>query len=303
MLRHYLSRTCKPHRRLQHTSIEASESFIGLTVVRRVAAVRSSLNLSPQDVPSYDDLIRWRPIIESRSILQVSDRLRKEDAPTWVFFYLLSTKVQTPSQTSDAVNLMLQHLPKAEANHQPALLILAARFLAKYQVISPMMHIVDAFLMLDLKKPSSNFNLMLQAISHFRPHPQIAKLLVRLVNAMHARQLHIHARTYRSLLSNKIVNLELTKLVQERMMYEGKRPNASQLEAFLSVFGKQGAVKTASGYLKRIRDVKLERGEIAPHDVQLSSDGAKPVVSQQSANTRWNTQFLRSFSHAGSAFH
>lgn len=287
--------------RLQHTSKRTSEPFIGLHVSRRVAAVRSSLNL-PHETPSYDDLSRWRNVVETKDIVAISDEI--EEAPTWVFLYLLSTKVLSPNKSESALKLMFKHLPKAELGIQPSLLILAARFLAKHQVVAPMTDVVQTFIMLDLRKPSSNFNLLLQAMSHFRPHPEVAKLIVRLLNAMHARQIRLHSRTYRALLSNKIVNLELTKLVQSKMSYEGVKPNASHLEAFLRVFGKQGAVRTAASYLRLIHELKVSDDAVAPHTVELTPKGALPILSPKTANTRWNTQFLRAFGgHAGSAFH
>lgn len=306
-LRRYIAQdasTNLPVPRAQNEISNSSDRQYKL-ICRRVKDVRSSLALPYQeDLPS-EEYSAWRHVLAVKDIETAVNSAGGilPQAPTWVILYLLSTKVNTPGQTLIAEDLARQHFPKAHPSIQPSLLILVTRFLAKRQTSAPMANIVGAFLMLDMTKPSLHFNLLLQAMSRFRSTTVLAKLTVQILDAMKGRQIRVHSRTYRTLLSNELVTLELAKVIQGRMVYEGFIPHAEHLEAFIGVFGKHGKVRAAASYLNRLQALKTSRGELAPFGVELGSHGARPVVGENTANTRQTTQFLRSFDrHGGSAF-
>ncbi|KAH8112072.1 hypothetical protein DFH11DRAFT_1728891 [Phellopilus nigrolimitatus] len=287
-------------------SDDAGKPALGWIVEKRLKTVRSSLNVDHQEPPSADDLAEWRHVVQVRDIHEAiaNGGGALPAAPSWVLLYLLSTKVQTPVQAMDAVRLMLESFPHADAASKPALLILTARFLARHQTALPMPNLVKAFLMLNLARSSTQFNLLLRAMSHFRSTPELAKLTARILGAMRARQIRLHSRSYRSLLSNELVTLELAKTLQHRMHRDGFTPNAAHLEAYLRVFAKHGAVHASARYLNLIRTARLRAGQPPPHGVHLSARGAHAEISSDSVNTRWNTEFLASFGrHTGSAFH
>ncbi|THH07586.1 hypothetical protein EW145_g3282 [Phellinidium pouzarii] len=280
------------------------ERALARLVERRLKSVASSLNVVNQELPSLDDLKRWRHVVEVEDIDEaIKNGGDLRETPSWAILFLLSSKVNSPVQAMSAVSIMLRHFPKADISIQPSLLILTARFLARRNVTLPMPNLVRAFLMLNLSEPSTQLNLLLRSISHFRPTPEITKATTRILDAMSARQVRLHSRTYRSLLSNKLVTPELAKTLQRRMQRESFIPNTNHLEAYLRVFAKQGAVHASARYLNLIRKLRIGQGREAPHGVNLSSQGAQ-AQTEGSVNTRWNTEFLSSFGrHTGSAFY
>ncbi|KAL5478811.1 hypothetical protein ACEPAI_2088 [Sanghuangporus weigelae] len=286
-----------------------SPKLFAKIVRKRVSAAQQTLRIPPPvriSPSSQHEIEVWGDALKvsdfGAAVEICGERLLS--APIWVLVYLLSNKVHTPSQAMLAVPIMLQHFPAVDRALRPGLIILVIRFLAKQQVPLPIPSLIKLFLATDLPDPTTEFNLLLRAMSHFKPSPIPSKATVRIIEAMHGRQIMLQSRTYRSLLSNSLVTLELAKKLQQSMVMEGVQPNRHHLEAYLRVFAHHGAVHSSARYLNLIREeTKKEEGMIVPHGVELSSQGPRAVKSENSANTRWNTEFLMSFKrHTGSAF-
>ncbi|KAL5525126.1 hypothetical protein ACEPAF_8995 [Sanghuangporus sanghuang] len=286
-----------------------SPKLFAKIVRKRVAAAQQTLRIPPPvriSPSSQHEIEVWRDALAVSdfgvAVENCGERLLS--APIWVLIYLLSNKVHTPSQAMLAVPIMLQHIPTVDRALRPGLIVLVIRFLAKQQVPLPIPSLIKLFLATDLPDPSTEFNLLLRAMSHFKPSPIPSKETVHIIEAMHGRQIRLQSRTYRSLLSNSLVTLELVKKLQQSMAMEGVQPNRHHLEAYLRIFAHHGAVHSSARYLNLIREqTKKEEGMIVPHGVELSSQGPRAIKSVNSANTRWNTEFLMSFKrHTGSAF-
>jgi hypothetical protein len=263
----------------------------------------------PQLAPLDTDLSLWQYAIDVPSIKHAFERhdssndVSLDSAPSWVILYLLSCKVHSPLQATAAVNLMLRHFSRAPLPEQITMLILSVRMLARQHVPAPVPKLVKLFLILNLNDPPRQFNLLLRAMSHLRPAPEIAKAMAEVLQAMDARCVSLQARTYRSLLSNNLVTYELAKVLQQRMVRDGVKPNMHQLEAYLRVFARSGAVHSSARYLNLIKLEKERKGHVAPHGADVSKKGVtvQPSMDGQSANTRHNTTFLSTFKHDSDA--
>ncbi|KAG0694899.1 hypothetical protein DFH29DRAFT_985105 [Suillus ampliporus] len=198
--------------------------------------------------------------------------------PAWVAFSLVCHKVQTAQDAQDGLlRLTFEHSQSLGSKDRPALLILTTHALAHFDILTPMRDIVEQFLARTIQYPTFYFNALLRGLSGFTRSEEAANLAVSLLEAMSAREVPLWLETYRSLMRDRFVTLQLTKVLRTRMAHEGVVPTAEHLEAFLRVFSKHGAIQDSQEYLRAIRRYCIE------HNLTLlqldAAHNPRPVTS------------------------
>ncbi|KAF9054021.1 hypothetical protein BJ165DRAFT_1310568, partial [Panaeolus papilionaceus] len=215
--------------------------------------------------------------------------------PHWVVLHLIASKILTTTQARGALlDLLDSHLKTVpEETHAPYL-ILAAYHLSRFTLLIPLRLIIERFLTTPVASalpedipidplasnpnlrppppPALSFNLLLQALST-NPVRSVesANNVVALLKSMDSRQLHLASSTYLHLLSDRFVNLQLTKYLQERMVHERVVPTVEHLEAFLRIFAREGAIHDAKKYLDIIHAVGKGTTQEGENDPRLPS--------------------------------
>jgi hypothetical protein len=255
---------------------------------------------------SIPEFSHWMPVITQHDISLAVPKLTEvgtssssletpaPDIPTWVVLYLVGFKVRTPAHAKGPLlDIVYSHLHKIPISFQGPLLILALFNLARFNLLIPIRRIIDTFLNSTLLDPERQFNLFLQALSSI-PYRSvhISNNVVTIFNVMKARQLKLQSVTYESLLNDRFVTLQLAKYLQARMIREDFVPTASLLEAFLRVFGNNGAIHDAQTYHEAIQSIPSPVGE--PED--------EPIHVSQNPHYRANTMLLGAHDDRASAF-
>ena len=151
----------------------------------------------------------------------------------------------------DFVYSQLDSLP---LDHRGPLLIFAALHLAKFNLLQPLKRIVETFLTTELSHDSLQFNLLLQTLSlNSVRSTESAGIVVQILKAMDGRQLKLRSETYQALLNDRFVTVQLTRYLRSRMTHEGIVPSVEQLESYLRVFAKGGAIHEMQSYFDAIR--------------------------------------------------
>lgn len=154
------------------------------------------------------------------------------------------------------MDLVYTHLDDLPETIKAALLTFTVFNLARFNLLVPTRRVVDSFLTISFPRPSLHslyFNLFLQALS-CNPMRSVenANVVISILKAMESRQLHLQSPTYKALLNDRFVTLQLTKFLQQRMIQEGFVPKATHLEAYLRIFAKHGAIHDAKKYYESI---------------------------------------------------
>ncbi|KAF4568272.1 hypothetical protein EYR40_010331 [Pleurotus pulmonarius] len=218
--------------------------------------------------------------------------------PSWVMLYLVSAKVRTPQHAEGPMmDFVLPNIESIPVATKGPLLVMAAVQLARFNLLLPMRAIVQEFLRTPLHNPTLEFNLFLQAISTISvPTLESAKQIVAILQAMESRQLTLRSETYKHLLRDRFLNVQLTKYLRERMTREGFVPTAKHLEAYLRVFARQGLIHDAQQYFEAIRTDALNKGSAVPL-VSQPTDGGPTGVPHPA-----NVSLLRAHGDRSSAF-
>ncbi|KAI6102196.1 hypothetical protein F5141DRAFT_1190052 [Pisolithus sp. B1] len=130
------------------------------------------------------------------------------------------------------LKLTFGNIDAIQAQYKPPLLVLTTLSLAHFGVIAPMRPLVDLFLLHTTESCLFHFNAFLHALSSF-------------AETMTSRQIPLQLHTYRSLMTDRFVTLQLTKYLRARMAHEGVVPTADHLEAYLRIFSDHGAIHEA----------------------------------------------------------
>ncbi|KAI6160172.1 hypothetical protein EDD17DRAFT_1605719 [Pisolithus thermaeus] len=216
---------------------------------------------------SHDDYLQWKPAVFSPSlgialgVLHVKSTVLRSAAddnstvPSWVLLALACHKVRTPSDAQDhLLKLTFGNIDAIQAQYKPPLLVLTTLSLAHFGVIAPMRPLVDLFLLHTTESCLFHFNAFLHALSSFARSEEAANLALTILETMTSRQIPLQLHTYRSLMTDRFVTLQLTKYLRARMAHEGVVPTADHLEAYLRIFSDHGAIHEAGQYLKAIQE-------------------------------------------------
>ncbi|KAI0062594.1 hypothetical protein BV25DRAFT_648856 [Artomyces pyxidatus] len=265
---------------------------------------------------SVAEFRRWQTIFDTRRFDQAATPLEAsvpgvEDGtppstsshvgnpPTWIVV-ALCFKARSSPEVQRAARLAITHLPHAKPEVRPSLLIVLAHMLAIHRVLPPLERVVRIFLGLPLYDESWQFNLLLRTLA--RPVTGshdigrfMARLCVLLLNAMTERQLTLMPRTYRLLLGNRYVVVELAQTLRERMVQKGVTPDHNYLESFLKLFTETGAIHDSTAYSNAIRDMAKGR-DVPPHleggrqDQSFSKAAAFQYLTHLASEDSWKTR-------------
>lgn len=254
------------------------------------------LNTAISAIEQNLDLVGKLPADGSADTRQWTSRL-----PTWVAFTLLCHKVRTAQDAQDGLlRLTFKYSESLDSTDRPALLILSTHALAHFDMLMPMRKIVEKFLARTIRFSAFHFNAFLHGLSGFTRSEEAANLAVSVLEAMSAREVPLWLGTYRSLMRNRFVTLQLTKVLHTKMIHEGVVPTADHLEAFLRIFSKYGAIQNSQEYLRAIRRYCIEHGLTVPYgpDVHLRDADLSGTIHPA------NTLYIRSMQRDHtSAFH
>jgi hypothetical protein len=281
---------------------------------------------TPTDTRALDDVLRsngitsltydtWKSVIDSSNIydavqqlgpmgislkppdlgLEVHDPpIRQTELPPWVLLHLVVKQIRTHVESKVLLDLIFAQLPHTRSSLQPPLLVLATVILAKSAILAHLGRVVEMFLTIPITNHSLHFNLLLEAVSLFPSSDVAARVVMRILKAMEARQVKLHSRTYLRLLSDRFVTLQLTKTLWKRMRYEGFTPTVEHLECFLRCFAKNGLINDARRYMYLIREQAF--AESAP-TVPLAQRLRVRDNTPRGSLHRSNTLLMSSFHH------
>ncbi|KAG1816713.1 uncharacterized protein BJ212DRAFT_1352761 [Suillus subaureus] len=247
-----------------------------------------NLNTAISAIQQNQGLAGQLPADDSANVRQQTLRL-----PAWVAFSLLCHK-------DGVLRLIFEHSWSLGSKDRPALLILSTHALAHFDILTPMREIVEQFLARMIQFPTFHFNAFLHGLSGFTRSEEAANLAVSVLEAMSAREVPLWLETYRSLMRDRFVTLQLTKVLHTKMAHEGVVPTAEHLEAFLRIFSKYGAIQDSQEYLRAIRRYCIEHSLTVPYGPDVHLHNADLSGTAHPANTL----YIRSLRHdRASAFH
>ncbi|KAG2039081.1 hypothetical protein BDR03DRAFT_264607 [Suillus americanus] len=279
-----------------HGALESCNiSFLDYVLWKHVVH-SPNLNTALSAIEQNQGLAVQLPADGSANVRQQRLRL-----PAWVAFSLLCHKVRTAQDAQDGLlRLIFEHSWSLGSKDRPALLILSTHALAHFDLLTPMREIVEQFLARMIQFPTFHFNSLLRGLSGFTRSEEAANLAVSVLEAMSAREVPLWLETYRSLMRDRFVTLQLTKVLHTKMAHEGVVPTAEHLEAFLRIFSKYGAIQDSEEYLRAIRRYCIEHSLTVPHGPDVHLRGADLSGTTHPANTL----YIRSLRHdRASAFH
>lgn len=193
--------------------------------------------------------------IDIEEALKTLETIQTKTRPPWLVFYIVLYKVRSSVHANGPMmGFVYSQLDSLPLDHRGPLLIFAALHLAKFNLLQPLKRVVETFLTTELSHDSLQFNLLLQALSlNSVRSTESAGIVVQILNAMDGRQLKLRSETYHALLNDRFVTVQLTKYLRSRMTHEGVVPSIEQLESYLRVFAKGGAIHETQSYFDAIR--------------------------------------------------
>ena len=223
-------------------------------------SISQTSRFSPLRVP-FDEFTQWHSVTRQHDIESALTTLETSQIPRippWVVFYIILYKVRSSVHADGPMlDFLFAHLDHLPLHHQGPLLIFAALHLSKFNLLQPLKRVVNTFLTTELSHEPLQFNLLLQALTlNSVRSTESADLVVQILTAMDGRQLKLRADTYRLLINDRFITVQLTKHLRSRMTHEGVVPNARHLESYLRVFAKGGAIHEAQTYFDAIRKNK-----------------------------------------------
>ncbi|EIW76631.1 hypothetical protein CONPUDRAFT_168458 [Coniophora puteana RWD-64-598 SS2] len=230
----------------------------------------------PAHISRYQ-YVNLRPVLAARSLAHLPASPPPAAYPPWLTSHLLTSKVRSAAEAHSALSLAYDTLDTTHPSYHPSLLVLATHALAAHAILAPASRVVRTFVTTPVAAashaPTLHYNALLHALSAFPASAPAADLAIALLEAMHDQRLPLWPSTYSALLSDRFVTLQLTKMLREKMRYEGVRPDARQLQQYLRIFAKGGAIETSGEYMRAIREYCLENGMTPPLDVTKDAVG------------------------------
>ncbi|KAI9454238.1 hypothetical protein BJY52DRAFT_1122899 [Lactarius psammicola] len=204
--------------------------------------------------------------------------------PTWLLVRLCY-KVRSQTDAEKASHLIVTNLPYMPPDLRPPVLILVVHLLSAYRVLPSLERIVKLFIGLPIFHEYWHFNRLLRALMLYADSPTdgraIGRLAVLLLKTMTERELTLTKKTYRFLLQNRYVTMELTEELRQRMIRDKIVPDRAHLESFLRISANLGSVHDAATYARAIQTVDRKR-QIPPHFAKESE--ANQIVPSSSPN-------------------
>ena len=197
--------------------------------------------------------------------------------PTWLLVTLCS-KVRSQADAEKASHLIITYLPYVPSDLRPPLLILVVHLLSAYRVLPALERVIKLFIGLPIFHESWHFNRLLRALTLYTTSPTDARYTARLSNlllkTMTERELSLTKKTYRLLLHNRFITLELADELRQRMIRDKIVPNRAHLESLLRISALRGLTSNSAAYARAIQ--RLDRGQDGPP----ASKQAQPPESE-----------------------
>ena len=192
---------------------------------------------SVTSLPTLDSAIAQ---LESLTGAATTSSLNAVHPPPTLLLVKLCSKVRSQADAENASHLIVTHLPSIPPNLRPPVLILVVHLLSTYRVLPALESVVRLFIGLPIFHEHWHFNRLLRALSHYTDSPtdgrRMARLAVLLLRTMTERELTLTKKTYRFLLQNRYITMELTEELRQRMTRENVVPDRAHLESFLRIF-------------------------------------------------------------------
>ncbi|KAF8264189.1 hypothetical protein EI94DRAFT_1738987 [Lactarius quietus] len=144
----------------------------------------------------------------------------------------LCSKVRSQTDAEKASHMIITNLPYVAPELRPPVLILVGPYLPRTRR--------KLFIGLPIFHEYWHFNRLLRALMLYAKSPTdgriIGRLAVLLLKTMTERELTLTKNTYRVLLQNRYVTMELTEELRQRMIRDKIVPDRAHLESFLRIF-------------------------------------------------------------------
>ena len=260
--------------------------FVGQVSPPNTSANSPSPWHSVSKLPTLDSAVSR---LESLSGLSEDDDLSPpslgtvHSPPAWLLVELCS-KVMSPADAEKASHLIVTHLPHIPPSLRPPILILVVHVLSTHRVLPALEPIIKLFIGLPLSDEHWHFNRLLRALSFYTDSPTDgrykARLSILLLNSMTEREVPLSNKTYRVLLQNRFVTMELTEELRRRMIRDKVVPGRAHLVHLLRTLAHHGSVHDATACARAINDLDRRREKTPTVNVSKESRLAEtdPVV-------------------------
>ncbi|KAH9040913.1 hypothetical protein EDB83DRAFT_2228256 [Lactarius deliciosus] len=212
------------------------------------------LKFVSQHDDSRDDK-SWAPV-SKLALDSAIARIDNNSPPTWLLVRLCS-KVRSQTDAEKASHLIVTNLPYIPPDLRPPVLILVVHLLSAYRVLPSLDRVVKLFIGLPIFHEYWHFNRLLRALMMYADSPTdgriVGRLAVLLLKTMTERELTLTKKTYRFLLQNRYVTMELTEELRQRMIRDKIVPDRAHLESFLRISANHGSVHDAAAYAREIQ--------------------------------------------------
>src|SRR6266478_5024437 len=197
--------------------------------------------------------------------------------PTWLLVRLCS-KVQSPADAEKASHVIITYLPYVPPELHSPMLFLMVHLLSTYKVLRALDRVVRLFIGLPIFHEHWHFNRLLRALSHYTYSPTdgryVARLAVLLLKTMTERKLFLTKKTYRLLLENRFITVELSEELRQRMIRDKIVPDRAHLESLLRISVNSSSLHDAAAYARAIR--RLDQRQDGPPKITSSKQSRPP---------------------------
>ncbi|KAI9432730.1 hypothetical protein H4582DRAFT_1820676 [Lactarius indigo] len=227
------------------------------------------LNFVNQHDPRDDR--SWGPVTKLATLDSAIARIESLDdifissphpPPTWLLVKLCY-KVRSQTDAEKASHLIITNLPYIPPDLRPPVLILVVHLLSTYKVLPSLERAVKLFIGLPIFHEYWHFNRLLRALMSYADSPTdgriTGRLAVLLLKTMTERELTLTKKTYRFLLQNRYVTMELTEELRQRMIRDKIVPDRAHLESFLRISANRGSMRDAATYARAIQTIDRNR--------------------------------------------
>jgi hypothetical protein len=211
----------------------------------------------------------------------------------------LCSKVRSQTDAEKASHLIITNLPYVDPHLRPPMLILALHVLSAYRLLPSLERVVKLFIGLPIFHEHRHFNSLLRVLMLSADSPTdgriIGRLAVLLLKTMTERELTLTKKTYRILLQNRYVTMELTEELRQRMIRDKIVPDRAHLESFLRIFANHGSVHDAASYAHAIQSEDPQSSHTVEYLSHLVHENAQR--GSFNADAEWSRFLKTGLSH------
>lgn len=181
--------------------------------------------------------------------------------PTWLLVRLCS-KVHSQADAAKASLLIITYLPYVPSDLRPPVLILTVHLLFTYRVLPALERVIKLFIGLPIFHDAWHFNRLLRALTLYTECPTdgrfVARQAILLLKTMTERELSLTKKTYRLLLRNRFIAIELSDELRQRMIRDKIVPDRAHLESLLRISAHRGLVPASAAYVSAIHRLEQD---------------------------------------------